>query len=111
MSMTGEVLALALTLGVHVLGALALISVLVRDSGGSMRDWWPRDDGGEPPRDDPRPPGPQPGDGALPLPDAAPSTVRLREPSRLGDAYPRPPRRPDHPAPVREPEREPADRR
>ena len=35
-------------------------------------------------------------DGGLPLPGAAPSPVRLREPARLGDGYPRRPRRPEH---------------
>ena len=42
---------------------------------------------------------PDPGgdrDGGLPLPDAAPAPVRLREPGRLADGYPRRPRRPEH---------------
>jgi hypothetical protein len=43
-------------------------------------------------------------DGGIPLPDAEPARVRLREPRRIGDDYPRRPRRPDHaPAPEREP--------
>jgi hypothetical protein len=44
------------------------------------------------------------GDG-LPLPGASPSPVRLREPGRLADGYPRPGRRREH-APER-PERVP----
>ena len=62
------------------------------------------DDGpGGPPREPPPEPG---GDrGGLPLPGAAPSPVRLREPGRLGESYPRRPRRPEH-APG-EPERTP----
>jgi hypothetical protein len=40
----------------------------------------------------------------LPLPDAAASTVRLREPLRVADGYPRPARRPAHePKPQRAP--------
>jgi hypothetical protein len=34
-----------------------------------------------------------PRDGGLPLPDAKPSRVRLREPGRLADALPKPARR------------------
>ncbi len=52
---------------------------------------------------------PEPGDpsgdrdGALPLPDAGPAPVRLREPGRIAEGYPRRERRPAH-----EPERRPA---
>lgn len=51
------------------------------------------------------PPAPQPpsGPGGLPLPDAQPARVRLREPGRLAELLPRRPRRP-----VREPDRRPA---
>ncbi len=47
------------------------------------------------------------GGGALPLPGAGPSSVRLREGERIADGYPRPARRP-----VREPQpqRTPAQR-
>lgn len=57
----------------------------------------------------PTPPEPDPAgdrDGGVPLPDAEQASVRLREPGRLADAYPRRPRRPEH-APDA-PEREPA---
>ena len=104
---SGQVIALALTLGVHVIGALALIYLLVRDSDTNPRDWWPGDDDG-PSGDDVRRPSPQGGGGGLPLPDAAPAPVRLREPGYLADAYERPRRRPGHPA--RDPERAPAPR-
>ena len=59
---------------------------------------------GGPPRDDPPPePGGDRG-GGLPLPGASPSPVRLREPGRLAEGYPRRPRRPEHvPAPERQP--------
>jgi hypothetical protein len=100
-----EILALALTFLVHVLGVAALIWHLLQNDE-ERPDWggWFRDDG-----DDPRPPdapGAGPPGGALPLPDAAPSTVRLREPGRLSDARPGPARRPAHP-PERSPERSP----
>jgi hypothetical protein len=49
---------------------------------------------------------PQPGGGGLPLPDAAQAPVRLRESGRIGERYPRRPRRPQHePQPARGPER------
>jgi len=45
-----------------------------------------------------------PRDGGLPLRDAVPARVRLREPARLADLLPEPARRPEHaPAPVRSP--------
>jgi hypothetical protein len=57
----------------------------------------PEDDG--PRGGDPPPPPPPPG--------GSPSRVRLREPARLADGYPRRPRRPEH-APGDEPVRAPA---
>lgn len=105
--MTREVLALGLTLLVHVLGAGVLIGVIARGSGADLRGWWPTDDdGGGGPGLDPRPVEPKPG-GGLPLPDAQQAPVRLRRPERLADAYPRPARRPAHsPEPARVPARE-----
>lgn len=105
----GQVIAIALTLGVHILGAIALIYLLVRDSGENARDWWPGGDD-EPPRDGPRDPDPRGGGGGLPLPlpVADPSPVRLREHGQIADGYPRRPRRPVHPD--RDPARAPAKR-
>lgn len=91
--------------GMHLLG-LGLVTVLLvmflRSD--TAEPWTPEDgeDGGgggtEPlPADPPSRPG-----GGLPLPDAMPARVRLRDPSRLGDLLPRRERRP-----AREPEREP----
>jgi hypothetical protein len=100
---TGEVLALTLTVVVHIIGAAGLVAVIVRNEEVDWRSWWPRDDDGPAGPEAPEPP-PAGGD-RLPLPGAAPSGVRLREPGRLADGYPRPSRRPAH-AP--EPEREPA---
>jgi hypothetical protein len=99
---TKEVLALALTVLVHVVGMGALVWALLRDDDTRQdwRGWWGGgdDDGNAPPPDGPR-------GGGLPLPDAEPSAVRLREPGRLADAHAPSPRRPSHP-PDRVPERE-----
>jgi hypothetical protein len=103
---TGEIIALGLTLGVHILGGFALIYMLVANSDGGALDWWPRDDDDGPPRD-PIAPKPVGGGGGLPLPVADPSPVRLREPGTIADGYPRRDRRPVHPAPAREPARTP----
>jgi hypothetical protein len=109
---TLEIVAILGTLIVHFIGAGVLVYALLD---GEKIDWrstlWPRDDDGggggneDPPVDDGGP-----GDGGgflspLPLPDAAPSPVRLREPGRrIGDSHPRAPRRPEHaPTPAREP--------
>jgi hypothetical protein len=97
----GEVIALGLTLGVHILGGFALIYMLVKDSDGGALDWWPRDEDDGPPRD-PIGPDPRGGGGGLPLPIADASAVRLREPGSIADGYPRRERRPVHPPP-REP--------
>ena len=100
--MTKEVLALALTVLVHVIGMAALVWALLLDDDNrsDWRGWWP---GGD---DEPPAPPPTPRDGGgLPLPDAQPSAVRLREPGRLADAHPRHARRPEH-APTRVPARE-----
>ncbi len=103
--MSKEVLAIGLTLLVHILGLIALIWALVinDDERPDWRDWWPGD-GDAAPEPDPSPRG-----GDLPLPDALPSAMRLREPARLSDGYRRPARRPVHP-PERVPEREPTPR-
>ncbi len=100
--MPKEVLAIGLTLFVHILGLIGLIWALLLndDERPDWRSWWP---GGE--DDAPRDPSPSPRGGDLPLGDAQPSSVRLREPVRLGEVHGRPARRPVHP-PQRSPERE-----
>ena len=104
--MSKEILAIGLTLLVHIVGLVALIWALLLDPEDrpDWRDWWP---GG----DDDRPldPSPPTRGGQLPLADAVPSALRLRERTRLGDGYPRPVRRPAH-APERVPERAPEPR-
>lgn len=113
-----EVMALVLTVMVHIIGAGVLIWGMIDHDDpdrGSWRDWWPRDDRG----DDPPPfePDPQPGGGTVApvpasnvpvLPDSRPAPGRIREGGRIGDLTPRPSRRPAHPDPVRDPVREPA---
>jgi hypothetical protein len=101
-----EILAIGITLIVHVLGLVALVWTLLLDQEDrpDWRDWWPRDED-----DRPLQPSPSPRGGDLPLRDAVPSAVRLREPARVADAHQRPARRPVHP-PERVPERTPAAR-
>lgn len=105
--MSVEVLAIALTLVVHVIGAGILIYVLL-DGNIDWRELWPGDDDGRGRGPDEPVDGDGPDGGGVlaptPLPDAAPSPVRLREPGRIGERYPRPTRRPEH-APEREPAR------
>jgi hypothetical protein len=103
---TKEVVALAITGLVHILGLGALIWALRLDEEErpDWRDWWPG--GGD---DRPLDPSPAPRGGDLPLTDALPSAVRMREPARLSDGYTRPPRRPAH-QPGQVPERTPQPR-
>jgi hypothetical protein len=105
-----EVVAILLTLVVHILGAAILVMVLLD---GEKIDWrstlWPRDDDGPGPGFEPPAPDPAPSGTGTPLPDAAPSPVRLRKPGRIREGYPKPPRRPAH-TPERTPAREPAER-
>jgi hypothetical protein len=103
--MGGPEIAVFITGGVHVLGAVFLIWLVLRsDENADLLGWW-RDD--EDPPDESGPRGPvAPAGGGLPLPDAEPSPMRLRGPGRITDRRPRPARRPEHepqPAPVREP--------
>lgn len=103
--MTGPVMAILLTVVVHLVGFALLFALMGREfldvfrsGGGDHRGDWP-----EP---EPEPLAPAPSGGGLPLPDAAAAPVRLREPGRLGEHYPRRPRRPDHaPEPQRTPDR------
>ena len=101
-----EITALALVFVVHVIGAVMLVwALLDAEQRSGWRRRWRR--GGDDPVA-PRPPGPSgtraPTEKPLPLPGAAPSHVRLREPVRVADGYPRPARRPEHaPQPQRAP--------
>jgi hypothetical protein len=106
-----EVLALGITVAVHIVGVTALVWALMIDKEDrpDWRGWLRLDDGDDPPGAPEPPMRPRGPGGALPLPDAAQSDVRLREPGRLADERPPPPRRPEHPpvpVPVHEHERE-----
>ena len=100
--------ALLLLVVVHLLGMGALIWALVLDDENrpDWRGWFDGDDD-EPPVE----PTPPPGGDRLPLPDAQPSAVRLRDAGRLADAHRHRPRRPEHePEPEPQHGREPARR-
>ena len=102
-----EILAIALTLFVHIIGAGVLVWALIdsdETDAGSWRDWWPKDGRDPEPPADPTPPSRDGVDRPL-LPGTEASPVRLREPGRIGDHKPAPARRPVHP-PVPERERE-----
>jgi hypothetical protein len=98
--MLKEVLALAITVVVHLLGGGVLLWHLMRSGTddlrrGGGRGWWPQD----PEPDLPPDPG-----GVPLLPDAEQGARRLRPPERLALPAPRPLRRSDHPPlPAREP--------
>jgi hypothetical protein len=104
--MSGPVAAILLTLIVHFIGFILLFADARQghdrllpgsSSGGGDGGMWPEP---EPPAD------PAPSGTGIPLPDADPSSVRLREPGRIAERYDRRPRRPDHaPEPARTPER------
>jgi hypothetical protein len=93
-----EVLALSIVFAVHVIGGIMLVWGILDDEGREpWRRRWRRGGGEEPPRDpQPSPPGER---SALPLSDAQLARVRLRDEGRIADGYPRPARRPEHPAP------------
>jgi hypothetical protein len=91
--------------GVHLIGfvcvAVLMLPALREDPDQSSGPWDEGDDGwGRGPRTPPAPPTPP--RGGVPLPDAVPADVRLREPARLGDLLPPRERRP-----AREPTRRP----
>lgn len=110
-----EMFALGLVFLVHVIGGLMLVWALLD---GPQRATWRRrwgggGNGGPPPAPPPSRRGPSSPPGArtpadapppLPLALSSPGRVRLREPERVADGYPRPARRPAHePRPQRAP--------
>ena len=105
--MSGDAQLMLMIAGMHFLGlvcAAALILPALRDRPEAP----PQSDGGSGGGGGRRPPQPWtpptgPG-GGLPLPDADPATVRLRDHQRLADHQPRPERRPAH-EPGRQPVR------
>ena len=105
--MTGPVAAILLTIVVHLIAFVLLFAMMgseMLDVFRSPKRHGDDDDGGQWLEPDPVAPGPGPS--GLPLPDAEQAPVRLREPGRIAEHYPRPARRPEHaPEPVRAPER------
>jgi hypothetical protein len=101
---------LVLAGAIHVVGLLFACALLWRFARSEPNEAWspPEDEGGGGGGNVvPDPPSPvRPRGGGLPLPDASPARVRLREPGRLADLLPGPVRRPAHdPAPVPRPQR------
>jgi hypothetical protein len=115
--MGDETLLVALLGGLHLLGfgfAALMLLPLLRDERivPVARGEEDEDGGGGSDRLGPPPPlGPRGGWGpSLPLPNAVPARVRLREPARLADLLPTPPRRRREHAPAPSPTRSPAHR-
>jgi len=112
--MGDETLLVALLGGLHLLGlgfAAVMLLPLLRDERiVPLPHGEEEDDGGG--GNDRVLPAPRPGPrgGGIPLPDAVPARVRLREPARLADLLPAPGRRREH-APTPSPARTPARRR
>ena len=105
--MSGPVLAILLTVVVHILGAMALIWAMGFDELRGFFSTGGGRGGGTPP--EPVTPVPPRSGGGVPLPDAVPARVRLRdEQLALGELRPRTPRRPAH-APGHAPAREPGE--
>jgi hypothetical protein len=105
--MDTEVVALlAIFLPHGIAGVFFAWRLMPKDARRELGGWFKGDDDGGSRRPVPVRPRTDGGGGEPPLPSAAPSAVRLREPGRLADAVPAPPRRPSHP-PVPERVREP----
>lgn len=83
--------------------------LMPKDARRELRGWFKDDGDGGTPKPVPVRPRRGGGGGEPPLPSAAPSAVRMREPGRLADGTPAPPRRPSHP-PAPAPERVPEPR-
>jgi hypothetical protein len=109
--MTGDVQLLLWIAGVHLLGlgcvAVLLIPALKDPPAPNRRSEGESDEGwGRGPKTPPKPP--KPPRGGIPLPDATPARVRLRDHSRLAERLPRRERRQTReptPRPIRAPQR------
>jgi hypothetical protein len=94
---TESVALLAIFLPHGIAGVFFGWRLMPKDARRELRGWFKDDEDGGSTR--PIPVRPRGGGGAAepPLPSAAPSAVRLREPGRLADQVPAPARRPSHP--------------
>jgi hypothetical protein len=109
--MSGDAQLLLVIAGVHLFGFAAIAVLMIP----ALREGWGSppgasgsdsdDGGGRGPERPPQMPPSSPS-GGLPLPDAVPARVRLRDHGRLGDYLPARERRPAR-EPAREPERTP----
>lgn len=91
----------------HMVGAVFLgWWILPASAKHELRGWFRDDGGSDRPVGPPSAPSGQGGRSTVPLPDAAPAAVRMREPGRLNDGRPvrRRPLRPVEPDPHREPQ-------
>jgi hypothetical protein len=108
--MSGESQVMLMIAGVHLVGVACVVLLILpalRD--GPDPPGPPPDNGSDDGRGNDRrhPPGPSKRPtGGIPLPDAVPARVRMREPARLADLLPRRERRPAR-EPVRTPTRRP----
>lgn len=90
----------------HLIGGVFLAWwILPASARDELRGWFREDDGGATPPGRPPEPGGSGARSSLPLPDASPSAVRMREPGRLLDNVPVTRRRPVHPVHPADPER------
>jgi len=110
--MSGEAQLMLMIAGVHLLG-LACVAVLMIPALRDTDSWSHRsdsesDDGWGNDRRDPTGPRDVPG-GGIPLPNAQPARIRLREHGRLHERLPARERRPAR-EPARQPRRDPARR-
>lgn len=104
--MSGDAQLMLMIAGMHLLG-LVCAAVLILPALRDNPDFPPRrsdpgSDDGWGRGHDPRPSPPDPPRGGIPLPDAAPAPVRLRDHRKLSERLPRRERRP-----AREPDRTP----
>jgi hypothetical protein len=108
--MAADVKLVLVFVGLHLVGFLMIGLLVLMFLRSETPDGWnppdedENDGGGGSDRVPPVAPD-KPRPGGLPLPDAVPARVRLREPARLADVLPQRERRP-----AREPEREPVRR-
>jgi hypothetical protein len=110
--MSGEAQLLLMIAGVHLLGLACVAALIIPALRGGPMEGPPPDQGSDDGRGNdrlrPKGPGERPR-GGIPLPDAQPARVRLRDHRRLAEQLPRRERRPSR-EPARRPVRDPRPR-